>query len=147
MLKKIAAVLALVLVGVLGASAPAQAASGCPSGSICWYDRSDWTGHNYVVNPFVTPANTCFNMGVDPSGFNWDRMIDSVWWNASLFPAYAEFYEGPSCSVRAVTRVYPYGFRADKMQSCTEPFEIWKGPCAPPSYVPHRIRSWAFAWA
>jgi hypothetical protein len=152
MYKRLALLLATLVVGSLGAlavTAPASAAPNpCPAKFICWYDRSDWTSYNYIVNPLITAPNTCFNMGTDPNGVNWDSIVDSVWWNqGNAAPAYAEFYEGLNCTIAPVTRAHAFGYISDQMQSCTEAAIYWNGPCAPPSYVIHRIRSWAFSWS
>lgn len=149
--KKIAVVLATVVAGIGGAvmvSSPAQATPTCPFDMICWFDRSDWqtdaTHPKYVVNPSGLPAYTCFNMGVDPTGFNWNDAVDSVWWNDILYPtAYVEFYEGTNCTVSAITRAYAWSPVSDQMQSCTEPAAVWNGPCQN-RLLQRRISSWAF---
>jgi hypothetical protein len=148
LIKRIALVLAGVLVAVTLVAAPAQAAPTCPLYRICWFDLNNWQGAKYVVNPSSFPAHTCFNMGYDPNtGINWDRVIDSVWWNEIAFPdSYVEFYEGPDCTISAVTRAGAWSPADYQMQSCTEPAAEWNGPCGPPSNVPHRIRSWAYTF-
>jgi hypothetical protein len=139
--------LAVASVAVIAlAATPAQAVSRCPYTTICWYDSSDWRDPKYVVNPAGLPQHTCFNMGVDPNtGINWDRRVDSVWWNDILGPiTYVEFYSGRDCTVALVTRAYAWVPQSDQMQSCTEPIAQWNGPCGIPS-ASKVIRSWAFA--
>lgn len=152
MIKKFALILATIVAGFLGSVAivsPASAAPTCNDGDICFFDLNNWQGTKYVIDVAFVPPNTCFNMGTDPNtGLNWDRIIDSVWWNDILGNGntYVEFYEGQNCSVAAVTRANAWPPTYDQMQSCTENGspDPWKGPCGPPSNVPHRIRSWAY---
>ena len=148
MFKRLALGLVVTLVAVLGLAVPAQAAPTCDFYRICWFDLNNWQGVKYVVNPSGLPQHTCFNMGTDPNtGYNWDKIIDSVWWNEISFPdAYAEFYEGLNCTIAAVTRTDSWAPVDNQMQSCTEGAPEWKGPCGPPSNVSHRIRSWAFTY-
>jgi len=150
-IKKLALTLAAIAAGFLGAvvvTSPAQAAPTCPFDMICWFDRHDWQGAVYVVNPDNFPQATCFNMGTDPNtGINWNDIVDSVWWNDIEFASsYVEFYEGPNCTISAVTRAHAWVPVTDQMQQCTEgpSPDPWKGPCGPPNNVAKRISSWAF---
>lgn len=153
MFKRLTLILATVVAGFLGAmaiAAPAQAVPTCDFGRICWFDASNWqtdaTHPKYVVNPSGLPANTCFNMGTDPTGFNWSKRADSVWWNDILYPdSYAEFYSGPNCTGYAITRAGAWSPVDYQMQSCVEPAAEWNGPCGPPDNLAYnRIMSWAF---
>jgi hypothetical protein len=153
MLKRLVLILATVVAGSLGAlaiSAPASAAPTCPFYRICWFDAGNWQGPLYQVNPTSFPAHTCFNMSTDPNtGINWDKAVDSVWWNEIAFPeSYVEFYEGQNCTIAAVTRADAWSPVANQMQSCNEgpAPDPWRGPCGPPNNVSHRIRSWAYTY-
>ena len=94
MLKKLLAALVALTVSTVTAvaftAAPAQAAPSCDFYRICFFDASNWQSDanypKYVVNPSGLPANTCYNFGTDPTGFNWDRQVDSIWWNEILYP-------------------------------------------------------------
>jgi hypothetical protein len=146
MIKRILALLVASVAVLALAAEPAQAVSSCPYTSICWYDSSNWQGAKYIVNPAHLPQHTCFNMGVDPNtGINWDRRIDSVWWNDILGPiTYVEFYAGRDCRAPLVTRAYAWVPTSDQQQSCSEPVWIWNGPCGIPS-ANNVLRSWAFS--
>lgn len=117
----------------------------CPDGILCWFDWNNWQGPKYMVDIAGVPANTCFNMGTDPFGTNWNDIVDSVWWNETLGSGntYAEFYEGANCTVIAVARAWTNGVPYDQMNSCTRGIE-WNGPCGPPNNVAKRISSWAY---
>ena len=154
MIKKTALILATVMAGLLGVTAvstPAHAAAPnpCPYKFICWYDRNDWTSFNYLAAPWTLSPNTCYNMGYDPNtGVNWNELADSVWWSDGGLPgAYVEFYEGFNCTIRSITRAFPAGLAMDQLQSCTEPVNVWNGPCGPPNFVAKRISSWAFSYS
>lgn len=146
MFKRILALIVASVAILALAAEPAQAVSSCPQGTICWFDASNWQGREYIVNPNGLPQHTCFNMGVDGNtGINWDRRIDSVWWNDILGPiTYVDFYSGRDCTVALVTRAYAWVPQTDQKQSCTEPVAIWNGPCGIPS-ASKVIRSWAFS--
>lgn len=151
MRKRILAVLAAIAIGVTGAvvaASPAQADPTCPAYRICWFDANNWQGTKYVVNPSSFIPGHCYNMGIDGNtGINWDRLIDSVWWNEIVdSTTYAELYSGWDCTIAKVTRVYAWPSTANQMHRCTEPFALWNGPCGPPNNVSQRIRSWAFTW-
>jgi hypothetical protein len=148
MFKRLALGLVVTLVAVLGLAVPAQAAPTCDFHLICWFDQNNWQGNKYVVNPSSLPQHTCFNMSTDPNtGINWDRIVDSVWWNDILYPdVYVEFYEGQNCTIAAVTRADAWTPVDNQMQSCLEGSPEWHGPCGPPNNVSHRIRSWAFSF-
>lgn len=109
---------------------------------MCWFDSNNWTSTNLQIMPGWFQQGVCYNM---PSG--WDNRIDSVWWNEVSQPwTYAEFYDGPNCTIRAVTRVYAWTNLDNQKQSCVEPAVEWLGPCGPPNNVSRRISSWAFRW-
>lgn len=157
MVKKLALTLALVVAGVLGAAAPAQAATvaipstavvmssalapTCPVTKICLHTGVFWDGITFVADPWSLPASTCFN-------FNsfWDNNVNSFWYNEDSpfwFGSYAEIYEGPNCTIRVIGRAMAGQYPVDQMRSCNEGV-FWDGPCGPPNNVPKRASSWAF---
>lgn len=155
MLKRILAVIAATLLGLAGAAGPAQGATllpaapasqvamdpTCPVTEICLHTGVFWDGVTFDADPWGLPANTCFN-------FNsyWNDNVNSFWWNEDdpfWYGAYAEIYEGPNCTIRALARVLPGGTPFEQMRSCNEGF-YWTGPCGPPNNVAQRASSWAF---
>jgi hypothetical protein len=148
--KKIAATLIMALVATVGLATPAFADPSCPFDRICFFDAGNWQADvnypKYVVNPSGLAANTCYNFGIDPTGFNWDKQVDSIWWNDILYPdGYVEIYSGWNCTGYAISRAGAWPPVDYQMQSCTEPAAEWNGPCGD-NEVFNRPRSWAFNW-
>lgn len=145
MLKRIALLLAGVLVGLTVAvvvSTPAQAAPTCPVGHLCFFDASNWQGTKYVIANGQYPQNTCFNMGTDPNtGINWNDKIDSVWWNSTIIQGstHTNFYKDAGCGGIIVTQAWADGHVDNQMQSCNEPVTEWNGACGSSG-----ISSWKF---
>lgn len=142
MIKRAAVILAGVLAAIALMAAPAQAAPTCQAGLVCWFDQSNWQGPQYKIATGGFSTNTCYGMGVDPNtGINWNDIIDSVWWNGTVFPGttHMNFYKNAGCTGTTVTTAWGDGHVDNQMQSCNESVTEWDGACGSSG-----ISSWKF---
>lgn len=130
MLRRTLAALAALLVGAVAAitlASPAQAAS-CAYPLMCGYDASNWQGKQFAWNPELM-ADGCYNIGTEPSGFDWNDKIDSVFYNDYWDFVQVQFFRNYGCTGLLVTQVRNDGTPYNTLRACTQPQVQWDGNC------------------
>jgi hypothetical protein len=147
--KRLALTLAAVLAGIGGVAAVAQAqptnqvitinpvamiraGSGGPSGNLCIYANTDFRpaytgGGIYVFSTWNFRPGQCYRLGIDPTGFNWEDRVNSIWYN-HVSGLQATFWRN-SCYNTIVTRLLADGNWWNQQQSCVEIAAYWMGNC------------------
>jgi hypothetical protein len=129
-LKRIILILTAAVVMVGLAAVPAQAAPSCPLEHMCIYEASNYQGRSYVFNMLQFSGGQCVLLGTDPTGFNWNDHVNSVFYSdAPWNDTQAQFRKDWPCVGTFVTFVQNSSSSSLSQHSCVQPKVQWDGPC------------------
>lgn len=139
MIKRITAILALVVAGAIGSVAVAAPAQAADTSYLYVYDASNFVGPNYIFSAEVM-SNGCYNFGIDPHGFNWNDKVDSITFDSWIDQTLVNFYTNSGCSGTVVTWVKNQMYAGNWFKACTQPASLWNGACGSSGISSMRIQ-------